>query len=385
MMGHMACAAPSPDRHTRQLRLPGFGPAQQQRLREARVLVIGAGGLGSPVLEYLTGVGVGAITVIDADRVDESNLHRQVIHATSAIGRHKAISAAERMRALDPAIEVTPIVDVLTPANAREIVAGHDLVLDGTDNFPTRYLASDVCEMLDIPLVWGSILAYAGQVSVFDAAGGTGPTYRDLHPVPPRSGEVPSCAEAGVLGMLCGVIGSTMALEAVKVLTGIGEPLRGRVALFDALTMSWAELEVRRDPQRLPVTELEDLTITCGLPGADPGDAVEIAATDVIARLASAVGGAERTLLVDVREPAETAEGHVAGAELIPLGRITREPARFSRLRGAILYCAAGKRSAAAQRALAGAGIDVLSVAGGYGALREAGAPTSADEGHEGE
>ena len=365
------------DRHARQLRLPGFGRAQQQRLREARVLVIGAGGLGSPVLEYLTGAGVGRITVIDPDRVDESNLHRQVIHATAAIGRPKADSAAERMRALDPVVHVTPIVAALTTENAEDIVRGHDLVIDGTDNFPTRYLASDICEMLNIPLVWGSILAFAGQVSVFDSAGGTGPTYRDLHPVPPQPGEVPSCAEAGVLGMLCGVIGSTMALEAVKVLTDLGETLRGRVALFDALTLSWTELEVRRDPRRPAVTELEDLTITCGLPGADAGVAEEITAGDALARLqdaASSQDPAAAPLLVDVREPAETAAGHVVGAELIPLGQITRDPSAHARLDGAILYCAAGKRSAAAQQALAREGIHVLSVAGGYAALEEAGA-----------
>ncbi|WP_233190719.1 ThiF family adenylyltransferase [Brachybacterium sp. UMB0905] len=355
-------------RHARQLRLPGFGPAEQRRLRDARVLVVGAGGLGAPVLSYLTGVGVGHLTVLDADRVDESNLHRQVIHATAEIGEPKAESAARRMRALDPAVHVTPLTQTLTVDNALDIIAGHDLVLDGTDNFPTRYLVSDACEILDVPLVWGSILAYAGQVSVFDAAGGSGVTYRDVHPVPPRPGEVPSCAEAGVLGMLCGVIGSTMALEAVKVLTGVGEDLRGRIALFDALTMTWAQLPVRRDPSRAPVTELEDLTLTCGLPGADAGDAREISAREALKRQR------DGALLVDVREAEEVAGGMVAGARHLPLGEITEDPAAQQELAGAILYCAAGKRSAAAQKMLAGVGIEVLSVADGYPALVAAGA-----------
>lgn len=370
-------------RYARQLRLPGFGPAEQQRLRESRVLVIGAGGLGSPVLTYLTAVGVGHVTVIDADRVDVTNLHRQVIHAESAVGEPKALSAARRMRELDSSVEVTALVDTLTVENALEIARGHDLVLDGTDNFPTRYLASDACEILDIPLVWGSILAYSGQVSVFHSAGGTGPTYRDVHPVPPRPGEVPSCAEAGVLGMLCGIIGSTMAFEAVKTLAGVGETLHGRLAVLDALTMRWSELQVRRNPEREPVTELEDLTITCGLPGADTGDAREVTAEETVQRLGrETADGADTALensgvrLVDVREPSETAEGIVVGARLLPLGEITRDPAAHADLEGAILYCAAGKRSAAAQKALARAGVTVLSVAGGYQALQSAGAPT---------
>src|SRR5699024_10953943 len=208
----------------------------------------GAGGLGAPVLSYLTAAGVGTITVIDPDTVDATNLHRQVLFAAEDVGRSKAVAAAEHLHGLNPAVQVRAVVETVTPASALELLAGHDLVLDGTDHFPTRSLASDACEMLDRPLVWGSILAFSGQVSVFWGADGRGVTYRDVHPVPPRPGEVPSCSEAGVLGMLCGVIGSTMAMEAVKVLAGMGEVLFGRLALYDALRARWDEIPVARDP-----------------------------------------------------------------------------------------------------------------------------------------
>ena len=204
-------------RYLRQMRLPQLGETGQRRLAAARVAVIGAGGLGAPALTYLAAAGVGEITLFDPDTVDATNLHRQVLFTEADLGRSKAVAAAEHLHAQSPQVSVRAVVETLTPANALEELAGHDLVLDGTDNFPTRYLASDACEILDLPLVWGSILAFSGQVSVFWGAGGRGVTYRDVHPVPPRPGEVPSCAEAGVLGMLCGVIGSTMAMEAVKI------------------------------------------------------------------------------------------------------------------------------------------------------------------------
>lgn len=380
------------DRYLRQLRLPGFGREHQERLGRARIAVIGAGGLGSPVLEYLAAAGAGRsddggfLTVIDADVVDASNLHRQVVHTTAAVGRPKADSAAERMRAINPEIDVRPVRAMLDVDGALGLLAGHDLVIDGTDNFPTRYLVSDACEILDVPVVWGSILAYAGQVSVFFGDAGRGVTYRDVHPVPPRPGEVPSCAEAGVLGMLCGVIGSAMALEAVKVITGVGEPLRGRLALFDALTMRWAELPVARDPGRAPVTELEDLTITCGLPGPEAPGAVAaanggsldgavpggVAAEDVAARVAA---GAR---LVDIREDHEVAGGMLVGAEHIASGSLLADPGAAGDLEGAVLYCAAGRRSEAARTALAARGIAVLSLDGGYAAAVEAGLPIEA-------
>lgn len=385
---------PIGERYGRQLRLPGFTAAHQRRLGAARVAVIGAGGLGSPVLAYLAAAGVGTaaaggrITVIDADVVDLSNLHRQVIHADAAVGLPKADSAARRMREINPEVRAVPVPRVLEVGSALALLRDHDLVIDGSDNFPTRYLVSDACELLDIPLVWGSILAFAGQVSVFAADGGRGVTYRDLHPVPPGPGEVPSCAEAGVLGMLCGVIGSVMALEAVKEITGLGQSLRGRVAVLDALSMRWAELPVARDPQRPPVRALEDLTLTCGLPGPDGGAAAREADPGGEPDGKGPAGpdgpdGPEREVdpgslaqmraagarLIDIREDHEVAGGMLPGAEHIPVARLLA--AADPDLEGAVLYCAAGRRSEAARTALAARGIRVSSLRGGYAGATE--------------
>jgi adenylyltransferase/sulfurtransferase len=343
------------------MRLPQLGGTGQRRLAATRVAVIGAGGLGAPVLSYLAAAGIGRITVFDPDTVDVTNLHRQVLFTEADLGRPKAIAAAERLRELDPALAVRPVVETLTPANALELLAGHDLVLDGTDNFPTRYLASDACELLDLPLVWGSILGFAGQVSVFWGAGGRGVTYRDVHPIPPRPGEVPSCAEAGVLGMLCGVIGSTMAMEAVKVLAGMGDVLFGRLALYDALRARWDELPLARDPRRLPVTAIEDVMLTCGLPGPTGPARDEVTAEELPALLAA---GAR---LIDIRETHELAGGMIRGAEHVPMGELLA--GADATLAGAVLYCAAGSRSASTQRVLAERGIEVRSLRGGFGAV----------------
>ncbi len=353
-------------RYLRQMRLPQLGETGQRRLAGARVAVIGAGGLGAPALTYLAAAGVGEITLFDPDTVDATNLHRQVLFTEADLGRSKAIAAAEHLHAQSPQVSVRAVVETLTPANALEQLAGHDLVLDGTDNFPTRYLASDACEILDLPLVWGSILAFSGQVSVFWGAGGRGVTYRDVHPVPPRPGEVPSCAEAGVLGMLCGVIGSTMAMEAVKVLAGMGDVLFGRLALYDALRARWDELPLARDPQRLPVTEIEDVMLTCGLPGPTGPARDEVTAEELPALLAAG------TRVIDIREERELAEGGmVAGAEHLPMGELLRGVDH--EVAGAVLYCAAGTRSASTQRALAERGIRVRSLAGGFDGLTGSG------------
>jgi len=376
-------------RYLRQMRLPQLGETGQRRLAGARVAVIGAGGLGAPALTYLAAAGVGEITLFDPDTVDATNLHRQVLFTEADLGRSKAVAAAERLHAQSPQVSVRAVVETLTPANTLEELAGHDLVLDGTDNFPTRYLASDACEILDLPLVWGSILAFSGQVSVFWGAGGRGVTYRDVQPVPPRPGEVPSCAEAGVLGMLCGVIGSTMAMEAVKVLAGMGDVLFGRLALYDALRARWDELPLARDPQRLPVTEIEDVMLTCGLPGPTGPARDEVTAEELPALLAAG------TRVLDIREERELAEGGmIAGAEHVPMGELLRRadggaasdgsgaagserdgavpaaavPADVG-LSGAVLYCAAGTRSASTQRALAERGIRVRSLTGGFDGL----------------
>lgn len=360
------------DRYLRQMRLPQLGELGQRRLAAARVAVIGAGGLGAPVLSYLAAAGIGRITVVDPDTVDATNLHRQVLFTAADVGRPKAVAAAEHLRAQNPEVEVTAVVDVLTPSSALEQLAGHDLVLDGTDNFPTRYLASDACELLDLPLVWGSILAFSGQVSVFWGAHGRGVTYRDLHPVPPRPGEVPSCAEAGVLGMLCGVIGSTMAMEAVKVLAGMGEVLFGRLALYDALRARWDEVPLARDPRRLPVTAIEDVALTCSLPGRTGPAAQEVTIEELPALLAAGVR------VIDIREQRELAGGMLRGAEHVPMAQVLQAAAPgegdpaigAAQLEGAVLYCAAGSRSGSAQRVLAGRGIRVRSLRGGFDAVQ---------------
>lgn len=353
--------ASSGERYLRQMRLPEMGVTGQDRLAAARVAVIGAGGLGAPVLSYLAAAGIGSMTVFDPDTVDVSNLHRQVLFTEADLGRPKAVVAAERLQSLNPEVSVTAVVEAVTPSTALELLAGHHLVLDGSDNFPTRYLVSDACELLDIPLVWGSILAFSGQLSVFWGAGGHGVTYRDLHPVPPRPGEVPSCSEAGVLGMLCGVIGSSMAMEAVKVLTGIGDVLFGRLALYDALRARWDELPLARDLRREPVTGIEDVLVTCGLPGPTGPATDEVTAAELSALLAAGVR------VLDIRELPELAEGTVRGAEHAPMGQLLAAP--DPALDGAVLYCAAGTRSASAQRALAEQGIRVRSLRGGFAAV----------------
>ena len=353
-------------RYLRQMRLPQLGETGQRRLAAARVAVIGAGGLGAPALTYLAAAGIGEITLFDPDTVDATNLHRQVLFTEADLGRSKAVAAAEHLHAQSPQVSVRAVVETLTPANALGLLSGHDLVMDGTDNFPTRYLASDACEILDLPLVWGSILAFSGQVSVFWGAGGRGVTYRDVHPVPPRPGEVPSCAEAGVLGMLCGVIGSTLAMEAVKVLAGMGDVLFGRLALYDALRARWDELPLARDPQRLPVTEIEDVMLTCGLPGPTGPARDEVTAAQLPALLAAG------TRVIDIREERELAEGGmIAGAEHVPMGELLR--GADHEVAGAVLYCAAGTRSASTQRALAERGIRVRSLTGGFDGLAGSG------------
>ncbi|MGP9743977.1 ThiF family adenylyltransferase [Brachybacterium sp. AOP29-B2-41] len=366
-------AAGLPERYLRQMRLPQLGALGQRRLAASRVAVIGAGGLGAPVLSYLAAAGIGEITVFDPDTVDTTNLHRQVLFGDADVGRSKAIAAAERLQALNPEISVRAEVETVTPANALEKLSGHHLVLDGTDNFPTRYMASDACEILDLPLVWGSILAFSGQVSVFWGASGRGVTYRDVHPVPPRPGEVPSCSEAGVLGMLCGVIGATMAMEAVKVLAGLGDVLFGRLALYDALRARWDELPLARDPQRLAVSEVEDVMVTCGLPGPTGPATDELTVAELPALLAAGVR------VIDIREAHELAGGMVRGAEHVPMAELlaqhgpTDSSSASAALEGTVLYCAAGSRSASAQQVLAGRGISVRSLRGGFGAVEGSG------------
>src|SRR4051794_5686339 len=250
------------NRYSRHLIIPDVAMTGQKRLKNAKVLAVGAGGLGSPALMYLAAAGVGTLGIIDFDVVDESNLQRQVIHGQSDVGRPKAVSAKESVQEINPLVQVNLHEERLDSSNVMEIFSGYDLIVDGTDNFATRYLVNDACVMLNKPYVWGSIYRFDGQVSVFWNE--HGPNYRDLYPVPPPPGMVPSCAEGGVLGVLCATIGAIQATEAVKLITGIGETLLGRLMVYDALEMTFREIKVRKDPEGEPITGLIDYEAFCG-------------------------------------------------------------------------------------------------------------------------
>lgn len=362
-------------RYSRHLILPDVGVEGQKRLKNARVLVVGAGGLGSPALLYLAAAGVGTIGVVDADVVDASNLQRQVIHGEGDVGRRKVDSAADRVAEVNPHVRLVKHAVHLDSTNALEILGGYDLVLDGTDNFPTRYLVNDACAILGLPEVWGSIFRFDGQVSVFWA--GHGPTYRDLFPEPPPPGAVPSCAEGGVLGVLCAAIGSVMATEAVKLVCGIGDPLVGRLMVFDALAMTWRTLNVRPNPALPPITALVDYEAFCGLAPApqEAADPVTAATIDVHALrdlLAARERGETDFVLVDVREPYEREIVVIPGAvnvpkaDLLAAAQSGRWPAVLDDGRRVVLHCKAGGRSAEALAAVLAAGrSDAVHVAGG--------------------
>jgi sulfur-carrier protein adenylyltransferase/sulfurtransferase len=337
-------------RYSRHLIIPEVGMAGQLRLKNARVLVIGAGGLGSPALLYLAAAGVGTLGIVDDDVVEASNLQRQVIHGVSDVGRTKAESARSSIRELNPGVDVVLHQVRLDASNALEIFAGYDLILDGTDNFATRYLVNDAAALLGKPYVWGSILRFDGQVSVFWEA--HGPNYRDLYPQAPPPGSVPSCAEGGVLGVLCAQIGAVMANEAVKLITGIGRPLLGRVLIFDALAMTWRELRVRKDPEAAPISALGDYEAFCGLAPADDdgGQAVPaVTAKELAGMLASRQAGQARFELIDVREPGEYGIVNIPGARLLPQGRILSGEllSELPRDGDIVLHCKSGARSAA--------------------------------------
>jgi molybdopterin/thiamine biosynthesis adenylyltransferase/rhodanese-related sulfurtransferase len=342
------------ERGARTIALPGIGVDGQALLRAARVLVIGAGGLGSPVLQYLAAAGVGTIGIVDFDVTDLSNLQRQVIHAGSSLGDSKTSSAARAIAALDPSIATVQHDVVLGADNALEIFGRYDLVVDGSDNFATRYLANDAAAILHKPYVWGSVLRYDGQVTVFweGASDGRSIDYRDLHPTPPDPGSVLSCSEAGVLGSVCGTIGSMMATEAIKLITGVGEPLLGRLQNLDARAATWREVPLKRSPARIPVAELIDYEAFCGVPQFEPGLEVE-----VIPR---------GWQLIDVREPYEHELRHLDGDSLVPLGQLLADPNLVAG--PVVVYCASGFRSNRAAQALRSAGIEAASLRGGIGA-----------------
>ncbi|HYI32113.1 MAG TPA: ThiF family adenylyltransferase [Glaciibacter sp.] len=356
-----------PERYARQLALPGFGVAGQSRLGGARVLVVGAGGLGSAVLPLLASAGVGTIGVIDDDRVELSNLHRQPIHGTKDVGRSKVDSAAETLADLNPRTTVFPIDDRLTSSNALELFAQYDLVLDGSDNFPTRYLANDAAALVGIPLVWGAVSQYSGQTGVAWAA--SGPQYRDLFPTPPKPGSVLSCAEGGVMPTVCSVIGSIMATEALKLLAGIGEPLVGRVVTFDAMSGSFRELPYQRDPSAAPITGLIDYEAFCGVSpalatggtanavGRQEPDQVSLRDEISAKQLASELDAGNPVTLIDVREPWEAAIVSLPGSILIPLGDLEESVPELPADRLVVAYCHRGIRSEHALAILRAAGI----------------------------
>lgn len=355
-------------RYSRHLILPGVGEQGQRRLANARVLVVGAGGLGSPALLYLAAAGVGTIGVVDADVVDTSNLQRQVIHGNADVGRLKVDSAADRIAQVNPLVAVRRHAVHLDSTNALEILDEYDLVLDGTDNFPTRYLVNDACALLRIPDVWGSIFRFDGQASVFWA--GHGPTYRDLFPAPPPPGSVPSCQEGGVFGVLCAAIGSVMATEAVKLICGLGDPLVGRLLVFDALATTWREIKVRPDPSRPEITELVDYAAFCGMPPRE-GTGGDDATIDVVAlrdALAARERGETDFVLVDVREAYEREIVTIPGAVHVPLAELENGAglAALPPGRRVVLHCKTGGRSARALAVLRAAGrTDAVHVAGG--------------------
>jgi molybdopterin/thiamine biosynthesis adenylyltransferase/rhodanese-related sulfurtransferase len=358
-------------RYSRHLIIPEIGMTGQKRLKNARVLVVGAGGLGSPALLYLAAAGVGTLGIIDFDVVEESNLQRQVIHGQSDIGRPKAQSAADSIREVNPYVNVVLHEVHLDSDNAMEIFEQYDLIVDGTDNFATRYLVNDACVLLGKPYVWGSIYRFDGQASVFWAE--HGPCYRCLYPEPPPPGMVPSCAEGGVLGVLCASIGSIQVNEAIKVITGVGEPLAGRLMIYDALEMSYRSVRVRKDPEcaicgkNPTITELIDYDAFCGTVSQEAQDAA-MGSTITATELKAMLDGDDGIFLVDVREPNEYEIVSIPGAVLIPKDQFLTGAAleRLPHDRKIVLHCKSGVRSAEALAVVKNAGFgDAVHVGGG--------------------
>jgi adenylyltransferase/sulfurtransferase len=352
-------------RYSRHLIIPDVAMAGQKRLKNAKVLAVGAGGLGSPVLMYLAAAGVGTLGIVEFDVVDESNLQRQIIHGQSDIGRSKAESARDSVNEINPYVNVV-VHDVrLDNDNVLEIFSQYDLIVDGTDNFATRYMVNDAAVLLDKPYVWGSIYRFDGQASVFWNK--YGPNYRDLYPDPPPPGMVPSCAEGGVLGVLCAAIGSIMATEAIKLLTGIGEPLVGRLMIYDALEMTYREVKIRKDPNTPEITGLIDYDAFCGAVSEEAQQAAA-GSTITAAELKELLDSDKPVHLVDVREPAEFEIVSIPGAVLIPKDEILRGDAlaALPQDKQIVMYCKTGVRSAETLAAVKRAGFsDAVHVQGG--------------------
>jgi molybdopterin/thiamine biosynthesis adenylyltransferase/rhodanese-related sulfurtransferase/molybdopterin converting factor small subunit len=357
-------------RYSRHLIIPEIGMEGQLKLKQAKVLLVGAGGLGSPLGLYLAAAGVGRIGLVDFDVVDFTNLQRQVIHSTADVGRKKLDSAVESMRGINPNVTLDRFDTALTTQNALDILKDYDLVVDGTDNFPTRYLVNDACVLLGKPNVYGSIFRFEGQASVFAYQGG--PCYRCLYPEPPPPGLVPSCAEGGVLGILPGLIGLVQATEAVKLIVGIGETLAGRLLLYDALTMRFRELKLRRDPEcpvcgdHPTVRQLMDYQQFCGVGrGGEAPAAAEEGEMDVI-ELKAKIDRGDRFVLVDVREPHEFQICRIPGSMLVPLRDLPRRVGEFDPSDEIVVHCRSGVRSATAVEFLKREGFrSVRNLAGG--------------------
>jgi molybdopterin/thiamine biosynthesis adenylyltransferase/rhodanese-related sulfurtransferase len=369
-------------RYSRHLIIPDVGMTGQKRLKNARVLVIGAGGLGSPALLYLAAAGVGTLGIAEFDTVDESNLQRQVIHGVSDIDKPKGLSAKESIAEINPYVEVILHEERLDNDNVFDVFRGYDLIVDGTDNFATRYMVNDAAYFLKIPYVWGSIYRFDGQASVFwpTLEGADAPCYRCLYPEPPPPGMVPSCAEGGVLGVLCASIGSIQVNEAIKLLTGIGDPLVGKLMIYDALEMEYRKLKVRKDPNcalcgdNPTVTELIDYETFCGAISDEAADAAADATISVVQlehMLKEREEGARDFVLVDVREPNEYEINKIPGSVLIPKGDFLNGTAleRLPADKQVALYCKTGVRSAEALAIVKGAGYaDAVHVGGGVAA-----------------
>ena len=355
-------------RYNRQILLPQMGEDGQRTLKESRVLLVGAGGLGSPVALYLAAAGVGTIGLVDFDVVDLSNLHRQILHGSAGVGSSKIDSARDRLHDINPNVEVEAYETRFESGNALEIARGYDLIVDGTDNFATRYLVNDASVLLGIPNVYGSVYRFEGQVSVFGAP--DGPCYRCLFREPPPPHLIPSCVEAGVLGVVPGLVGTIQATEAIKQLLGLGDTLVGKLLTIDVMTMAFRTIEIRRDPEcpacgTREITELIDYDEFCGKPRS--GELAESSVREIQpSQLAERLHDGEKLEIIDVREPYEWQIGHIPGARLVPLDRIVAEIPRLDKRRETILYCKVGVRSMYAARQLADAGVsEVRNLAGG--------------------
>jgi adenylyltransferase/sulfurtransferase len=353
-------------RYSRHILLPQVGEEGQLALKRSRALLVGAGGLGSPVALYLAAAGVGTLGLVDFDTVDLSNLQRQILHGSAAVGSPKIDSARDRLLDINPNVSIEPYQTRLTSQNALEIARGYDLIVDGTDNFATRYLVNDTSVLLGIPNVYGSVYRFEGQASVFGAA--DGPCYRCLFRDPPPPDLVPNCAEGGVLGVVPGLVGTIQATEAIKMLLGLGDTLVGKLLTIDAMKMSFRTLTIQKDPScpacgTHEVTELIDYDEFCSGLGAPAANAIQEIQPS---QLASRLKKGEQLEIIDVREPYEWEIGHIPGARLVPLAKIAEEIPHLDKRRETILYCKVGARSMHAAQQLADAGVsDVRNLAGG--------------------